>query len=180
MKVLSVTLSVLLTAFLICCSAPHPGTGLQGKRPADFGVEYQWREASVSPPYHYEYSVTIKPTGQSQIAFIPDYPSAAPPRWVESFVIEEERLDDLYGVMMEKGLFTRKWRQMDPLPVGGRFQWLGVKAGGKRLVVEDYLVSEQEAAAKAMYAAVRALVPKEVWESLQVRRQQYMQEHRRK
>lgn len=180
MKVLSAALSVLLTAFLIGCSAPHPGTGPQGKRPDDFGVEYQWREASVPPPYHYEYSVIIKSTGQGQIVFIPDYPSAAAPRWVESFVIEEERLDDLYWVMMEKGLFTRKWRQMASLPVGGSFQWLAVKAGGKLMLVEDYLVFEQEAAAKAIYAAVRALVPKDVWENLQVRRQHYMQEHRRK
>jgi hypothetical protein len=69
---------------------------------------------------------------------------------------------------------------MDPLPVGGSFQGLGVTAGGQRQLVEDYLVPEQEAAAKAMYATVRALVPKDVWESLQVKRQQYMQEHRRK
>ncbi|MEW6674069.1 MAG: hypothetical protein AB1427_20440 [Thermodesulfobacteriota bacterium] len=180
MKVLSALPSVLLTAFLICCSATHPGTEQQGKRPGDFSVEYQWREASVPPPYHYEYSVTIKPTGQGQIAFVPDYPSEAPPRWVESFVIEEGRLDDLYRVMLVKGLFTRKWRQMDPLPVGGSFQQLSVKAGGKRLLVEEYLVAEQEAAARAIYAAVRALVPEDIWESLQVRRQQYMQEHGRK
>src|SRR6266487_6876454 len=170
---------VLLTVFLICCSAPQPTKVMQEKRPDDLAVEYQWRAGSMPPPYHYEYMFTIKPNGQSQIVFIPDYPSAAAPQWVESLMIEEERLDELYRVMVENGLFTRKWRQTDNPPVGGSSQSLAVTARGKRVLVEDYLVSEQQAPAEKMYAAVRALVPKDVWERLQAKRQQYMQEHPR-
>jgi hypothetical protein len=79
--------------------------------------------------------------------------------------------------MVENGLFTRKWRQLDTAPVGGSNQTLVVTAQGKRIKVEDYVVTEQQVSAKVMYAAVQALVPKEIWERLQARRQQYMQVH---
>jgi hypothetical protein len=99
------------------------------------------------------------------------------PKWTEFFKVEEQGLNDLYRVMVENGLFTRKWRQLDAAPVGGSNQTLVVTGQGKRIKVEDYLVSEQQVSAKVMYAAVQALVPKEIWKRLQARRQQYMQEH---
>ncbi|MDP2853469.1 MAG: hypothetical protein Q8O28_04380 [Smithellaceae bacterium] len=68
--------------------------------------------------------------------------------------------------------------QLDAAPVGGSNQTLVVTAQGKRIKVEDYVVSEQQVSAKVMYAAVQALVPRDIWERLKARRQQYMQEQR--
>ena len=171
---------LLTTFFIIGCSTYHPATGEQGARPDDFSVEYEWREGSLPPPYHYAYTITIKPSGQSEIVLTPDYPSAAVPKWAETFQGEEPNLNDLYRVMVENGLFTRRWRERDAPPVGGSNQTMVVTARGKRITVEDYLVSEQQASAKVMYAAVQALVPKDVWERLEARRKQYMQEHPRR
>jgi hypothetical protein len=53
-------------------------------------------------------------------------------------------------MMVENGLFTRKWRQLAVTPVGGSNQTLVVTAQGKRIKVEDYLVSEQQVSAKVM------------------------------
>jgi hypothetical protein len=180
MKYLSNLLLTLLAVSCIGCAAFHPSTNDRNARPDDFGVEYRWREGSLPPPYHYEYTVIIKPSGRSEIVFTPDYPSTSVPKWTESFESEERDLNDLYRVIVENGLFTQKWQKLDRAPVGGSNQMLVVTAEGKRITVEDYLVSEQQAGAKAMYAAVQALVPKEIWERLQARRQQYIQEHLRK
>lgn len=176
MKLRSNLLLTLLAVSCIGCARCHPPTNEQNVKPGDFGVEYEWREGSLPPPYHYEYTVIIKPSSQSEIVLTPDYPSTTVPKWTEYFKVEEQGLNDLYRVMAENGLFTRKWRQLDAAPVGGSTQTLVVTAQGKRIKIGDYLVSKQQVSAKVMYAAVQALVPKEIWERLQARRQQYMQE----
>ena len=177
MKHLSNLLLTLLAVFCIGCATFHPSTNDQNARPDDFCVEYEWREGSLPPPYHYEYTVIINPSSRSEIALTPDYPSTTVAKWTEFFKVEEQGLNDLYRVMVENGIFTRKWRQLDAAPIGGSNQTLVVTAQGKRIKVEDYVVSEQQVSAKVMYVAVQALVPKEIWERLQARRQQYMQEH---
>ena len=175
MKYLSTLLFALLAVFCIGCATGNSSAGAQNERPDDFAVEYEWRAGSMPPPYHYRYAVFINPSGQGEIVLTPDYPSATVPKWTELFKVEEEGLNDLYRMMVENGLYSGKWRQMDMAPVGGSNQTLVVTSQGKQIRVADYLVSEQQAAAKAMYEAVRAMVPKDIWERLQARRQQYMQ-----
>ncbi|MGV8056738.1 MAG: hypothetical protein AB2L12_01690 [Smithellaceae bacterium] len=181
MKFLS---NLLLTLFAVCCigcATFHPSTNEQNARPNDFVIEYEWREGSLPPPYHYEYTVIIKPSGRSEIVLTPDYPSNTVPKWTEFFKVDEQNLNNVYRVIVENGLFTQKWRQMDAAPVvGGSNQTLIVTAEGKRIKIEDYLVSEQQPSAKIMFTAVQTLVPKEIWERLQARRQRYMQEHPRR
>ncbi len=180
MKHLSHLLLALLAVSCIGCATFHPSTNVPNARPGDFGVEYEWREGSLPPPHHYEYTIIIKPSSQSEIVMTPDYASITVPKWTESFKVEEQGLNDLYRIMVENGLFTRKWRQLTAVPVGGSNQTLIVTAWGKRIKVEDYLVSDQQVSAKVMYAAVQALVPKDIGERLKARRQQYMQEQRHK
>ncbi|HUT36408.1 MAG TPA: hypothetical protein VNE39_23175 [Planctomycetota bacterium] len=59
-------------------------------RPADFGFRYDWREGSLPPPYHYEYTISVSPEGEGTIVFRPDYPEHDVPAW-------EERCRDLCG-----------------------------------------------------------------------------------
>jgi hypothetical protein len=180
MKLLLDSLPMLLIVVLIGCSRLSPTTDVPDTRPDDFSVEYGWREGSLPPPYHYEYTIIIKPDGQGEVTMIPDYPSETAPKWTETFTVKEEELDSLYQVMVANGLFTQKWRTLDPSPVGGSRQSMTVTAGGKQVALEAHLVSDQEASAEAMYSAVEALVPKEIWDKLNARREQYMQENPRK
>lgn len=173
-------LDLLLAMLAVSCigyATFYPSTNAQNARPGDFGVQYEWREGSLPPPYHYEYTVIIKPSGLSEIVLNPDYPSTTVPKWTESFKVDEQGLNDLYRVLVENGLFTRKWRQQDAPLVGGSNQALVVTAQGKQIKIKDRFVSEQQVPVKIMYAAVQALVPEEIWGRLQARRQQYMQEH---
>ena len=66
------------------------------------------------------------------------------------------------------------------LPIGGSRQEMMVTAQGKQFVLEDYLVADQEASAKAMFSAVISTVPKMIWDKLNAQREKYMQEHSRK
>lgn len=177
MKHISILLLVLFAMSCIGCSTFHPTINKQNERPGDFCVEYEWREKSLPPPYHYEYTIILKPSGQSEIVLIPDYPSSDVPKLTENFKVAEQDLHELYRIMVENGLFTRKWRQMGGGLVGSRYQKLIVTAQGKKIQVEDSLVYEQQAPAKVIYSAVQALVPQKIWEQLQAQRQLYMQRH---
>ena len=90
MKRLSDLMLTLLAVSCIGCATFHPSTNEQNARPDDFGVEYEWREGSLPPPYHYEYTVIIKPSSQSEIVLTPDYPSITVPKWTEFFKVEEQ------------------------------------------------------------------------------------------
>ena len=172
--------ALLSIATLLGCSTSQSGTSAPAARPADFTVDYEWREGSLPPPYHYEYRMTISPAGKGHIVLTPDYPAAGAPKWTEDFQVAAKQLDQLYQALVQQGLFTRTWQALDPSPVGGSSQTLIVTAGGKRFTVQDYVVADQAAAAKAMYDAVNALAPKDAWDRLDAKREQYMQEHPRK
>jgi hypothetical protein len=172
-------LPALLAAILVGCSEPPPEPPESASRPADFSIQYEWTEGSLPPPHHYEYSITVASSGQGQLVLLPDYPAAAAPKWTERFSLDADEMDRLYQVLRKNGLFRSNWRQLDAPPVGGSSQTLVVTVGGQQFTVEDYLVADQQPAAKAIYEAVNAIVPQEAWDRLDGKRRQYMQEQPR-
>ncbi len=179
MKVLLSLSLGLLPALSILCPEISRATSTD-KRPRDFGVSYRWQAGSMPPPYHFEYTITIEARGHGEVVMIPDYPAETVPRWTESFTLSGQELDKLYRVMVNNDLFLQKWRRLDRQPVGGSRQALTVTASGKRIVIEDRLVSNQETMAETMYSAVTSSVPKAIWDKLSAQRERYMQEHSRK
>jgi|CXWL01.1.fsa_nt_gi hypothetical protein len=174
-----------LALSLMGCPTSSPSTQEMKTRPADFSIHYKSTNGSLPPPYHYEYTIRIEPAGAGQVELIPGYPFLDPsvvlPTWVEHFHVVEQNLDDVYRVMVENELFTRSWRKSDTRQEpGGGLESLVVLAGGKQITVKDFLASEQEASARVMYAAVRDLVPKNLWEQLEARREQYIEEYQRR
>ena len=179
MKVfLSLSLALLPALSILCLQTSQATT--TEKRPRDFGVSYRWQAGSLPPPYHFEYTITIEPRGHGEVVMIPDYPAETVPRWTESFTLSGKELDKLYRVMVDNGVFLQKWRRLDRQPVGGSRQALTVTANGKRIVIEDRLVSNQETMAETIYSAVTSSVPKAIWDKLSAQRERYMQEHSRK
>jgi hypothetical protein len=179
MKRLCDRLPALLATILVGCSTSPPEPPELASRPADFSVQYEWTEGSLPPPHHYEYAITVASSGQGQLVLLPDYPTAGAPKWTERFSLDAEDMDRLYQTLKKNGLFRNDWRQLDAPPVGGSSQTLVVMAGGKQFIVEDYLVADQQPAAKAIYEAVNAIVPQESWDRLDGKRRQYMQKHPR-
>lgn len=168
-------LDILLLAALAACSTP----GATNTRPDDFNVTYEWQEGSLPPPFHYEYRITVQPTGQGEVVMVPDYPSEHVPTWTETFNVQPVALDNLYQVMVDNGLFTQNWRAQENPPVGGSSQSMVVTAHGQQITIPVYVVAELETAVTEMYSAVTALVPPNVWEKLETQHQQYIQEHQK-
>lgn len=166
MKLLS-----LLVLFSFGCSTQNE----MRPRPADFSVQYEWREGSLSSSYPYAYTIRIGPDTQGEM-FGPDYSSNNPLVWTETFNVEERDLEKLYALMSEKGMFTKSWQQEDIPLAGGSVEWLEVTAHGEHFLVPRYVAGEkEEEAIKEVYAAINSLVPETVWAKLYSQREQHAQ-----
>ncbi|HOG46932.1 MAG TPA: hypothetical protein PLJ35_05690 [Anaerolineae bacterium] len=143
--------------------------------PPDLALRYEWRAASMPPPSHYEYAISIGPGAQGEIAFLPDYAQHDPPVWREHVAVTGEALAGLYAVLRRVAVFSRPWRRAARPPIGDSHDWLDVTAGGTTVRVPSHLDAKCEAAIEPVYEAVRALVPQEVWARLMAQREAFIQ-----
>jgi hypothetical protein len=148
---------------------------VSAQRPADFAVRYQWREGTLPPPYHYEYTISVSADGQGEVEMIPNYPADDVPRWRESFVVAAADLDRLYQQFVAQGVFTREWRAQSSPPVGGSSESMQAIASGAQVEIPAFVIPRQEAAAAELYASIKALVPPQQWSRLEAQRRQYQE-----
>ncbi|MEP6690360.1 MAG: hypothetical protein ABJD07_04340 [Gemmatimonadaceae bacterium] len=139
----------------------------------DFSVQYEWRAAPLPPPHHWQYTIRIGVGGDSELVVVPDYPSASTPVWSERFTLAREHMEWLYRTMLERGLLSGGWHAAE-IPVGGGAEWMTVHGGGIVVEIPAYVESGRAEAAAAMCGAVKALVPRELWQRMDGARQQYV------
>jgi len=152
---LLVKLLSLLVLFSFGCSTQNQVR----PRPADFSVQYEWREGNSPSSYCYTYAIRIGPGTQGEVSS-PDHSSNNPSVWTETFSVEDEDLEKLYTFMSEKGMFTKSWPQEDIPSADESVEWLEVTAHGEHFLVPRYVAGEQEAEAiQEVYAAIHSLVP---------------------
>ena len=131
----------------------------------------------MPPPHHYEYTITIGPDLHGEIVFLPDYPSDETPVWTEGFDLSDDALAGLHSLIVEAGVFSTDWREMDDPPVGGKLEWMKATASGTDVLVPSTLVAEQAEAIAPVYEAMRSLVPKSVRDKLMARQEQYQRDY---
>ena len=169
--------TTLLLIVVSGCTSVNPTPNPLDTRPSDFNLVYEWQEGSLPPPYHYEYTITLRPDGQGQIVMVPDYSFRNPPTWTETFTVTPAALDQLYRLLIDKGLFTQRWQAQDQPPVGGSFDSLQVTAHSQQITIPSFVIQTQASAAKDISTAVRTLVPQNIWDKLDSQREQYVSEH---
>lgn len=159
--------STLLSLVLVSSAAAAQTHSL----PVDFHLRYEWKEASLPPPYHYEYTLELGPGAQGRIDFWPDYPGEHTPVWKESFTLDSERWQALFARLSELGVFAATEAPSESLPlVGGRLARLEAIADGRVHVLEGGV---EEGKLAAIHAAVVDLVPEQLWRRLRERRHAY-------
>ena len=165
-------LTPLLTAAVLLVAACAADT-VEGPPPADFRLRYDWREGSLPPPYHYEYTITLAADGSGLISMTPDYPGEGVPVWEEPFSLSPAELDRLHDLMVEQGLLRERWRAEDSPPVGGSYAWLEVTRDGRTIEVPPFPVDGQRERATTIFTAVEASVPQAIRDDLELRRAEY-------
>ncbi len=170
-------ITVLLLLVAAGCTTVNPTPNPLNTRPADFSLVYEWQEGSLPPPYHYEYTITLNPDGQGQIVMVPDYSFSNPPTWTETFTVTPAVFDQFYQRLIDKGLFAQRWQAQDQPPVGGSYDSLHVTAHGQQITIPSFVIQTQANAAEDISTAIRVLVPQNIWDKLNARREQYVTEH---
>jgi hypothetical protein len=145
----------------------------EGPPPLDFQLRYDWREGSLPPPYHYEYSIVLNPNGSGMIAMVPDYPGPGVPVWEEPFSLTPNERDQLHDELISQGLVRERWREQSSPPVGGSFATLTVIRDGRTIELPAFPIEEQRAQAEAIFSAVEAIVPQAIRDDLQRKRAEY-------
>jgi hypothetical protein len=144
-------------------------------RPDDFSIHHSWREGSLPPPYHYEYSIYLGPKAEGKIVFYPNYPTDDPPAWQERFNVDNKAFDELYTLMKEKQLFTRSWNEIEDPPVGSSLEWMEVTAGGTRIIVPSAI--KESNIIDGIYVTIRSLVPRKIWAKLMRQYDKYQRKY---
>lgn len=148
-----------------------------GARSGDFKVQYSWTAASMPPPYHFEYDVTIGPGLAGSVVYLPDYPGADTPTWSADFTLAAADLDALYQLILHQEVFGHRWREVRNRPIGGATSELQVLANGETVRVHSQMVGA--ARLEPINETVIKLVPQEIWDTFAQQRAQYEQEHLR-
>ena len=141
--------------------------------PADFALVYSWSAGSLPPPYHYSYTISLKPDGAGELVFVPGYSGGETPIWTETFSVSSAQRSGLYTLMREKDLFSREWLPNDELSVGGSTEWLKVTASGQQIQLPSQLRRGDDALMSAVYASINSLVPAELWAQVRQKHQEY-------
>ena len=155
---------------------PDRGDHMKGSKkiPDDFSIQYRWREGSVPPPDHYEYTIHLGPGGEGELVFYPDYPMYNPPNWSEQFQIDKATLERLYRLMEERGIFSRSWTESDEA-TGGALESVRIRADGMEFTVPGGIEEAEDV--KEVYRFIRSTVPEKIWDTIMSRREKFVREY---
>ena len=142
--------------------------------PEDFSLKYEWREGSLPPPDHYEYTIYLGPGGEGEIVFYPDYPMYNPPKWSEQFQIDKEAMERLYRLLEGRGIFSRRWTETDEA-TGGALESVKIRAGGREFTVPGGIKEAEDV--KEVYRFIRSIVPEKIWDMMMSRRGQFVEDY---
>jgi hypothetical protein len=80
--------------------------------------------------------------------------------------LQDAHLDWLHQVLQDQGAFSGEWKTRRDVPVGGGSEQLTVTTSGWTVTIPAFVTEDRDTAARAIFAATRALVPPVIWERL--------------
>jgi hypothetical protein len=114
-------------------------------------------------PGDFGYTIHITPGPQGEFTFYRQEGLNQPLTWTETFKPDEVELAKFYGIMVEKGLFTRQWKPRLGVNADGGQECLAVTMLGQDYTIPGQLEPEEAALANEMYIALESLIPPEIW-----------------
>jgi hypothetical protein len=145
----------------------------------DLTLRYEWHEGSVPPPFHYEYTIALEAGGAGTVDFFPDYPQHGVTPWRRAFQASPANVAALLALMDKKRVFERRWHRARRHTVGGSHAYLDATVGGRAVSVPAGLPPRDARSIAPVYDAIRALVPKAIWDKLFRRYEEYQFRHAR-
>jgi NTE family protein len=141
-------------------------------------LTYKWQVGNGLALDYLEYTVDITPGPQGKFTFRRHEDLSQPPAWTKEFIPDEVELAKLYGLMVGKGVFTRKWQPRQGATEGGGQESLTLTMLGQDYAIPGQLEPEEAAIASEIYTALESLVPGEIWAKFMAQHKEYGPVHR--
>ena len=160
---------LICTLVIVACSQ------LPAERPQDFSLTLEWDTGSLPPQYTYMYVINLGPGLEGELDYRPGYdPNDTSQQWVTSFSVKEKQMEDLFTYLQSQDLFRTKWKQGEIME-GSPGTNLILFAYGKEFHVPSAseLDRSEFAQVDTSIEAIRALVPKTIWDEMDARQTEY-------
>ena len=139
--------------------------------PQDFALTYAWAAASLPPPHHFEYEITVTSPQQGHLRFWPDYPREAPP-WDIPFHPHLTACILVHNWIRASLPFPADWTSASSERLGGETGFLQVAFGGRHVHLNVHELPDEERL--PLHQALQAIVPAHLWERCFARRRRYI------
>ncbi len=136
--------------------------------PDDFGLSLDWNTGALPPKYNYAYVITIGPGSQGEFEYISGYDrSDDSNRWVTSFSMSKDALEELYTYLESKDIFRARWKTGRGL-IGGSTTSLIIAAYGKEYQIPSIskLKDSDKMLIEEVMDMIRGFVPDSIWEEM--------------
>jgi hypothetical protein len=141
--------------------------------PADLKITYRWNTGALPPKYHYSYEIVIQADGSGQFIYQQSYGGdGAPMPSVSVFTVPNEKINQLYQLLLTKKILRTEWAKNEPL-IGGSSSDMQILAEGKTFSIpNDAVMIDQDRSDSAeVYDFIKTLVPVSIWDDLTKKRQ---------
>ena len=144
-------------------------------RPQDFSLTLEWDTGSLPPQYTYMYVINLGPGLEGELVYRPGYdPNDISQQWMASFSIKEKQMEELFAYLESQDLFRSKWKQGEVME-GSPGSNLILQADGQEFHVPSIseLDRNEFVLVDNAIEAIRALVPKTIWDEMDARQTEY-------
>ncbi len=143
----------------------------------DLTVDLSWYSGSLPAPYAHSYVVKLSPDGSGLLEYYPGCSDSTSQDWAAPFSVESGQIDTLFNSLKELGAFRpeSEWKTSEELTDGGPGSRLTVTAGDRKYNIPDLTEAHPDdyAAVEKAIEAVRLVVPRELWDEMNMRQLEY-------
>jgi hypothetical protein len=169
-----ITLSIIIIGILAtACAATNPTPIIPVAFPADLKITYGWNTGSLPPKYHYSYEIVIQADGSGQFIYQQSYAgNGAPMPSVSTFTVPNEKISQLYQLLLTRNVLRTEWAKKEPL-IGGSSNDMQIGAEGKTFSIPNdaVMINQDRSDSAEVYDYIKTLVPVSIWDDLTKKRQ---------
>jgi hypothetical protein len=164
---------IIIGTLATACQAPILTSKPSVAFPADLKITYGWNTGALPPKYHYSYEIVIQADGSGQFIYQQSYAGeGAPMPSVSVFTVPNEKINQLYQLLLTKKILRTEWAKNEPL-IGGSSSDMQIVAEGKTFSIpnDTVMINQDRSDSAEVYDFIKTLVPVSIWDDLTKKRQ---------
>jgi len=149
-------------------------------------LEYNFFYSSVPAPYFYQYKITVNSNLICEIEYILGYEEIKSPTYKYDFKIKKTQLKSLKKFIKNSKILTSDIKQSNDIPCGGCSESIIIITTQKisekitdSIRIPSYPEKKYEEVITSLYKMINNLVPKNIKDELEQKREEYIKDKKR-